>query len=85
LVTWLAESGRIQVAMSVESFVREMVARVILKQMTPAIAALAVRMPERYTRDPADRNPGATAMFEGMPLVTADKQIRQAKVAETIW
>jgi PIN domain nuclease of toxin-antitoxin system len=36
-------------------------------------------------RDPADRIIGATAIVEGMLLVTADKQIRQAKVAETIW
>lgn len=84
-LAWLAENQRIQIAMSVESFVRETVARVILKPLTPAIAALAVRLPENYPRDPADRIIGATAMVEGMPLVTADKQIRQAKVAETIW
>jgi PIN domain nuclease of toxin-antitoxin system len=84
-LAWLAENGRIQVAMSVESFVRETVARVILKPMTPAIAALAVRMPENYPRDAADRIIGATALVEGMALVTADKQIRLAKVAETVW
>jgi PIN domain nuclease of toxin-antitoxin system len=84
-LAWLAENGRIQVAMSVESFVRETVARVILKPLTPAIAALAVRLPEKYPRDPADRIIGATAMVEGMHLLTADKQIRQAKVAQTIW
>ncbi len=84
-LAWLAENGRIQVSMSVESFVRETVARVILKPLTPAIAALAVRLPEKFPRDPADRIIGATAIVEGMPLVTADKQIRQAKVMETVW
>ena len=84
-LAWLAENGRIQVAMSVESFVRDTVARVILKPLTPGIAALAVRLPEKYPRDPADRIIGATAIAEGMPLVTADKLIRQAKVVETIW
>jgi PIN domain nuclease of toxin-antitoxin system len=84
-LAWLAEDGRIQVAMSVESFVQEAVARVIAKPLTPAIAALAVRLPEKYSHDPADRIIAATAMVEGMPLVTADKQIRQAKVVETIW
>ena len=53
--------------------------------MTPEIAALAVRLPETYPKDPADRLIGATAIVEGVPLVTADKQIRQAKVVETIW
>ena len=84
-LAWLAENGRIQTAMSVESFVRETVARVILQPMSPAIAALAVRLPEKYPRDPADRIIAATAIVGGMPLVTADRQIRLAKVAETIW
>jgi len=61
------------------------VARAILKPLTPAIVALAVRLPEKYLRDPADRIIGATAIVEGMPLVTADKQIRQAKAVRTIW
>lgn len=84
-LAWLAENGRLQVSLSVESFVRETVARVILKPLTPAIAALAIRLPEKFPRDPADRIIAATAIVEGMALVTADKQIRQAKVAETIW
>jgi PIN domain nuclease of toxin-antitoxin system len=84
-LAWLAENGRIQVAMSVESFVRETVARVILQPLAPAIAALAVRLPEKYPRDPADRIIAATAIVEGMPLVTADQQIHQAKVAQAIW
>src|SRR2546430_5973727 len=46
-LAWLAENGRIQISASVESFVRETVARVILKPMTPEIAALAVRLRDR--------------------------------------
>lgn len=84
-LAWLAQNGRLQVLTSVESFVRETVARVILKPITPEIAALAVRLPEEYPRDPADRLIGATAAVEGMPLVTADAQIRRTKVIETIW
>lgn len=84
-LAWLAQNGRIAVAVSVESFVREAVARVILRPVTPEIAALAVRLPEEFPKDPADRLIAATAMVEGMPLVTADKRIRQSKVVETVW
>jgi PIN domain nuclease of toxin-antitoxin system len=84
-LAWLAQNGRIQILTSVESFVRETVARVILKPMTPEIAAVAVRLPVAYPKDPADRLIGSTAIVEGMPLVTADQQIRRAKVVETIW
>ena len=84
-LAWLAQHGRIAVAISVESFVRELVARVILRPVTPEIAALSVRLPDGFPKDPADRLIAATAMVEGMPLVTADARIRQAKVVETVW
>ena len=84
-LAWLAENGRIQVSTSVESFVRETVARVILKPITPEIAALAVRLPAAFPKDPADRLITSTAMTEGTPLVTADARIRQSKLVQTIW
>ncbi len=84
-LAWLAEHGRIAVVVSVESFVRELVARVILRPVTPEIAALAVRLPDEFPKDPADRLIAATAMVEGMALVTADMRIRRSKVVETVW
>jgi PIN domain nuclease of toxin-antitoxin system len=84
-LAWLAENGRIQVVGSVESFVRETVARVLIRPITPEIVALAVRLPVGFPRDPADRMIAATAIVEGVPLVTADRRIRQAKVVQAIW
>ncbi len=84
-LAWLAQHGRIHVAGTVESFVRETVSRVILCPITPEIAALAVRLPANYPKDPADRLIGSTAIIEGFPLVTADENIRAAKVVDTIW
>jgi PIN domain nuclease of toxin-antitoxin system len=84
-LAWLAENGRIQVTGSVESFVRETVARVIVKPITPQIAALAIQLPVGFPKDPADRLIAATAIAEGGPLVTADERIRQAKVVQAIW
>jgi PIN domain nuclease of toxin-antitoxin system len=69
----------------VESFVRETIARVVLRPETPEIAALAVRLPERFPRDPSDRLIAATAMIEGAALITADTRIRQSKVLNTVW
>jgi PIN domain nuclease of toxin-antitoxin system len=84
-IAWLAHHRRIVVLGSVESFVRETVARVIPRPVTPEIAALAVRLPEEFPKDPADRLIAATAIVEGMALVTADTRIRQSKVVETVW
>ena len=84
-LAWLAENGRIQISTSVESFVRETAAWVSVKPITPEIAALAVGLPARFPKDPADRLIAATAMIEGAPLVTADARIRRTKVVRTIW
>lgn len=84
-LAWLAENGRLQILTSVESFVRQTVQRVILRPMTAEITALAVRLPQAFPKDPADRVIAATAAIEGMDLVTADAQIRRAKVVPTIW
>jgi PIN domain nuclease of toxin-antitoxin system len=84
-LAWLANSGRLQVAGSVESYMRETVSRVIVKPLTAEIAALAVRMPPNFPKDPADRMIVATAAIEGIPLVTADQQIQLAKRVPTIW
>lgn len=84
-LAWLAQNGRIAVVGSVESFVRDLVARAILRPVTPEIAAISVCLPAVFPKDPADRLIAATAMVEGMALVTADKRIQQSKVVETIW
>ena len=84
-LAWLAQNGRIELSVSVESFVRELVARVILRPVTPEIAALSVRLPNEFPKDPADRLIAATSMVEGMRLVTADARIRQSKVVKTVW
>ncbi|MFZ0277812.1 MAG: type II toxin-antitoxin system VapC family toxin [Candidatus Sulfotelmatobacter sp.] len=84
-IAWLAHHRRIVVVGSVESFVRETVARVILRPVTVEVAVLAAGLPEPFPRDPADRLISATAMVEGVPLVTADTRIRRSKVVETVW
>jgi len=84
-LAWLANSGRLQVAGSVESYIRETVSRVIVKPLTAEIAALAMRMPPSFPKDPADRMIVATAAIEGVPLVTADQQIQLAQRVPTIW
>ena len=84
-LAWLAENHRIQIASSVEAFVRESISRVIVMPMTPEVVALAVRLPDTYPKDPADRLIVSTAIIDGLVLVTADERIRESKVAQTIW
>jgi PIN domain nuclease of toxin-antitoxin system len=84
-LAWLAENRRILISTSVEAFVRETVSRVVITAITPEIVALAVRLPDAFPRDPADRMIAATAAVHGASLITADERIRKAKIVQTIW
>lgn len=84
-LAWLAEHQRVIFSGSVESFVREAVSRVMVRPMSPEIVSLAVRLPSSYPKDPADRIIAATAIAEGMQLVTADERLRRGPVLQTIW
>jgi len=58
---------------------------VTVKDLTLEIAVLATQFPEEYPRDPADRLIGATALAEGLALVTRDDRIRSSPLLKTIW
>jgi len=47
--------------------------------MTGRICVQAFEFPANYPKDPADRVIGATAVVEGLNLVTADQAIRPVK------
>lgn len=84
-IAWLVENSRIRTTMSVGSFVRECAAKVRVIPISPEIAARAVGFPDSYPKDPQDRLIGATALVEGMPLVTRDKFIKKSRLVPVIW
>jgi len=49
------------------------------------IAIMSTQLGDGFHKDPADRFIVATCQKLGVPLVTADKQIRDFKPAQTIW
>jgi len=57
---------------------------VVLLPITLEIAITAGSLPDPI-RDPADRLIVATAMHQGVPLVTKDARIRESAVVQTIW
>ncbi len=58
---------------------------VVVLPITAEIAGIAVQFPDDYPKDPADRLIGATAMAEGLALVTRDERIRENHRIKTIW
>jgi PIN domain nuclease of toxin-antitoxin system len=79
--------GRLQAPGSVESSLARLVAatRVVVKELTPSIAAIASQLPADFPADPADRLIAATARAEGLTLVTADTRILESALVKTVW
>jgi PIN domain nuclease of toxin-antitoxin system len=76
---------RVLLGMSLESFLDELERRFVVLPISARACARTLTLPAGYPKDPADRVIGATALVEEMSLVTADREIRRAKVVRTIW
>ncbi len=81
----LSSKGRIRLEISLESFLEEIEARFIVVPISGRACARALALPATYPKDPADRIIGATALVEGMSLLTADREIRRSRALHTIW
>ena len=84
-LAWLMTNGRLDISGTVEAFVEEIAARTAVRPITVKVAVLATQLPDTYPGDPCDRLIGATALAEGMALVTKNRNIRRCKQVKTIW
>jgi PIN domain nuclease of toxin-antitoxin system len=82
---WLVTHSRVDFTGSTEAFVEEISSRTAIRPITAKIAVLANQFPATYSSDPCDRLIGATALDEGIALVTKDRTIRSCKQIKTIW
>ena len=77
--------GRLDFRTSLESFLSDVERKFVVLPMTGRICMEAVSLPSSYPKDPSDRVIGATALVEGLSLLTADREIRQSGAVPTIW
>ena len=84
-LAWLATHGRLSFTGTVDDFVQRLSSRTVIRPITFTIAVLASQLPTTYSSDPSDRLIGATAMSEGIALITKDRTIRNYKQIKTIW
>jgi len=56
-----------------------------VQQITPEIADLSVNFGSEINNDPADRLIAATSILKNIPIITADQNLRDATILETIW
>lgn len=81
----LVTRKRVSFDLPLAALLEEVEARFIIKPLTGRIAAVTTELPDSYPSDPVDRLIGATALSEGLELVTADERIRNSKAVKTIW
>src|SRR4051812_35495400 len=84
-IATIENKSRIKLDASLDAFLSEVETRFVVMPMTGRICAGARALPPPYPKAPADRVIGATALVEGLPLITADDGIRRSKALNTIW
>jgi len=78
-IAWGIARGRIESELAVD----RLLARI--RFLTADIAIAAAQLPPAFPSDPFDRMIAATAIVEGVPLITADERIRNSGAVRTIW
>jgi PIN domain nuclease of toxin-antitoxin system len=81
----LVSRGRITLPDSLASFLQHVESTFVVFPLTGKIAERGTRFAEAYPRDPMDRIIGATAIIEGISLVTADERIQASKEVSCVW
>ncbi len=67
------------------SFLREVEAGLSSYQSVAVRVRPPWALPTAFPKDRADRIIGATALVEGVSLITADRDIRRSKLVPTFW
>ncbi len=76
---------RVSLEMGLESFLRDIEERFVVLPISARACARTLTLPASFPKDPADRVIAATALVEGMALLTADAAIRRARAVKTVW
>lgn len=81
----LARKRRIRLSISLETFLVEIESRFVVLPISARICAQAMALPRSFPQDPADRIICATALTEGLALITADGPIRRSQIVRIVW
>jgi PIN domain nuclease of toxin-antitoxin system len=84
-IVWGILRGRIQSSLPVDELLVRIERQFTIRSVSPAIAKTAAQLPTSFPSDPFDRIIAATAIVEGLPLVTADRNIRRSRALRTLW
>jgi len=84
-LSMLYRKHKIRISITLESFLSDVEKHFAVLPITGRVCVRASSLPATYPRDPFDRVIGATALVEGLTLITADGEIRKSHALPTIW
>jgi len=84
-IALLTGKNRIEVATTLESLLQELEIHFSVLPITSGTCLRAQEFPPEYPWDPVDRIIGATAVAEGLTLITADRKILASKAVQSLW
>ena len=86
-ISMLIKRNRLQIDVSADNFLNLFlqVRNSDVQCITPDIAAVSVNFGDDLNKDPADRLIAATSIVKNVPIVTADRNLRNSKLLATIW
>lgn len=84
-LTMAFQKKRFAIDISLESFLYEVEQKFVVLPITRGVCVQTLAFPPHYPKDTADRIIGATAIVQGLALVTVDRAIRESGAVPTIW
>lgn len=86
-IAMLIKKGRIQIETTPTHFMNLYLQsrNIIVQSISPEIAELSVNFSTDINSDPADRIIAATSIIHNAQLVTADQNLRNSNLLDTLW
>lgn len=86
-ISMLIKRSRVEVATTAANFINLFLEsrNISVVSISPEIAELSVSFGSEINNDPADRIIAATSIIHNAQLITADSNLRQAALLDTIW
>jgi len=86
-IAMLVKKGRIKIDTTASNFTNLYLQtrNISVIQISPEIAELSVNFDEDTNKDPADRIISATSIIQNAQLVTADKNLLDSEIVDTLW
>ena len=86
-ISMLIKKRKIEVATSAANFLNLFIQsrNISVQSISPEIAELSVNFGAKINNDPADRIIAATSIIHNARLVTADQNLRNSDLLDTVW